>query len=113
MKKWGSFITLLFAICAILTTQAMAAETGAWKTPPGRAQTADKTHPGGAEGEMASRAVLELANGVNMRLLQHLVEKMVGIDRSSGFRVTLGTERIVVSLLVSFCDDLCPLWGHF
>ena len=102
MKKWGNFITLFFAIGAFLATQALAAEAGAWKTPPRRVQDAEKTHSAGVKGEMASRAVMELANGVGMRLLQDLVEKRLGIDRSSGLTVTLDTERIVVCFLVEF-----------
>ncbi len=102
MKKWGNFIALFFAICAFLTTEALAAEASAWKTPPRRVQAAEKTHSAGVKGEMVSRAVMELDNGVGMRLLQDLVKKMLGIDRSSGLTVTLDTERIVVSFLVEF-----------
>jgi hypothetical protein len=102
MKKWRNFISLFFAICAFLTAQALTAEAGAWKTPPGRAQAAEKNHSAGVKGEMASRAVMELANGVSMRLLQDLVEKMLGIYRSSELTVTLDTERIVASFLVEF-----------
>ena len=102
MKKWGNFIALLIAICVFLTTQALAAEAGGWKTPPGRVQAAEKTHSAGVNGEMASRAFMELANGVNMRLLEDLVEKILGIDRSSGLTVTLDAERVVVSFSVEF-----------
>jgi hypothetical protein len=102
MKKWRNFIALFFAICAFLTTQALAAEAGAWKTPPRRVQAAETTHSAGVTGEMASRAVMELAHRASMRLLQDLVEKMFGIDRPSGLTVTLDTERIVVSFLVEF-----------